>query len=76
MTPDADVRTVKDPNAPLERKFIDEFLRARGYDPGSLDLLPGDERRDLLQEASIFAAGKLAEFESRAHFVREIHPEQ
>jgi hypothetical protein len=62
-----------DPLAQLERTFIDEFLRARGVDPRTLDQLPEIEAKALLKAASIYAAMKLTEVEARAHFVHEIH---
>ena len=71
-----DVRRLEDPESLLERAFIEEFLRARGHDPRGLAALPEDERMRLLQAASVYAAGKLAEVEARAHFVREIHGEE
>ena len=52
------VHPMEDPEAQLERAFIDEYLRLHGHDP---------------EAASIYAAGKLAEFESRAHYVHDIH---
>ena len=70
-----DVHRLEDPESLLERAFIEEFLRARGHDPRGLAALPEDERMHLLQAASVYAAGKLAEVEARAHFVREIHSE-
>ncbi len=39
----------------------------------ALDALPEEQRMHLLQEASVYAAGKLTEVEARVHFVREIH---
>ena len=68
-----DLHRLEDPESLLERAFIEEFLRARGHDPRGLAVLPEDERMHLLQAASVYAAGKLAEVEARAHFVREIH---
>jgi hypothetical protein len=70
-----DVHGLEDPESLLERGFIEEFLRARGLDSGGLNALPEDQRLHLLREASVYAAGKLAEVEARAHFVREIHSE-
>ncbi len=70
------VRRLEDPESLLEGAFIEEFLRARGHDPGRLHALPEDEKMHLLQAASVYAAGKLAEVEARAHFVREIHSEE
>lgn len=64
---------VESPLAQLERTLIDEFMRARGHDPRKLaDLLPL-KRDSLLREASVFASSRLAEVESRSHFVHEIH---
>jgi len=70
-----DIRGLEDPESLLERGFIEEFLRARGHDSSRLNALPEDQRMRLLQEASVYAAGKLAEVEARAHFVRQIHSE-
>jgi hypothetical protein len=63
----------QDPNGLLESELINEFLRMRGYDLRSLDSLPDDERRRILRQASIHAAGKLTEIEARAHFVDGLH---
>jgi hypothetical protein len=53
----------------LERALIDEFVRARGYDPRNLSGLPEHERETLLRDASIEASTRLAEVESRSHFM-------
>lgn len=66
-------RPLQDPNAQLEQALVSEFLRMRGYDQRSVDSLPEDERRRLLREASVHAAGKLTEVEARAHLVHELH---
>ena len=68
-------RPLSDPEGPLEQAFIDEFLRARGHDSTTLERLDEDSRTHLLQEASSYAAGRLAEFESRARFVHHLHGE-
>jgi hypothetical protein len=68
-----DVRPMEDPEAQLERAFIDEYLRLHGHDPESVRALPEAQVITLLEAASIYAAGKLAEFESRAHYVHDIH---
>jgi hypothetical protein len=67
------VHPMEDPEAHLERAFIDEYLRRHGHDPISVRALPEAEVITLLEAASIYAAGKLAEFESRAHYVHDIH---
>jgi len=57
----------------LESELINEFLRTRGYDLQSVENLPDDERRRLLRQASMHAAGRLTEIEARAHFVDGLH---
>lgn len=57
----------------LERTLIDESMRAQGYDPRKLAELPALERDSRLREASIFASSRLAEVESRSHFLNQIH---
>ncbi len=64
------------PQAPLSRlelALIDEFMRARGYDPGKLSEVAEQERTALLKDASLYASIKLSEVESRSHFLDEIH---
>jgi len=64
---------LQDPNGLLESELINEFLRTRGYDLQSVENLPDDERRRLLRQASMHAAGRLTEIEARAHFVDGLH---
>jgi hypothetical protein len=73
MTNDPDVRPLQDQTAILEQAFIDDFLRMRGHDTRTLRGLPAAERDALLKQASTYAAAKLAEVESRAHYVHDIH---
>ena len=70
---DPDVHPLEDQTAHLEQAFIDEFIRLRGYDPARLRDLAVIERDDLLKHAVAYAAEKLAEVESRAHYVHELH---
>lgn len=72
-TKDPDVRAIEDPEGQLEKTLIEEFLRERGLDSSTLHALPEDEAKRVLTDASVYAAGKLAEVEARAHFVHEIH---
>jgi hypothetical protein len=65
----------EDPEARLERAFVDDFLRMRGHTAASVDGLPEDERQRLLKDASTYAAGKLTEVEARARFVHQLHGE-
>lgn len=61
------------PLGQLERSFIDEFVRSRGHDPQRLGDLPDGARDELLKQASIYASSRMAEVESRSHYVHEIH---
>jgi len=60
------------PLGQLERSLIEEFVRARGYDPLKLADLPVQERQRLLADASVYASGKLMEVEARSRFLDEI----
>jgi hypothetical protein len=73
MEHDLDVRPMEDQLAHLEQALIDDFIRMRGHDPAHLNGLPADERDDILRQATTHAAARLAEVESRAHYVHEIH---
>jgi len=73
MSKEPGQQPMQDPNGPLESELISEFLRTRGYDLRSLERLPEDDRRRLLRQASMHAAGRLTEIEARAHFVDELH---
>ena len=66
------VQPMEDPQSQLERALIDEYVRLHGYDPESVRLRPEAEVMALLEAASTYAAGRLAEFESRAHYVHDI----
>ncbi len=68
--PDSAVRA---PLGELERTLIDGYVRARGFDPSKLNDLPEEEQNALLKDASVYASAKMAEVESRSHFVHEIH---
>ena len=64
---------VEDPNAALERLFIEDYLRARGHTAESLHTLPASEAAVLLVAATLDASLRLADVESKAHYVHEIH---
>ena len=63
-----DVRTT-DPHGPLECALIAEFLAERGHTLRSVERLPLPEREKLMRRAAFYATLRLAEIESRAHFV-------
>lgn len=60
------------PQAPLERMYIEEYLRGRGHDLISVHALPLAQAKRLMREACVYASNKLAEVESRAHFRKDI----
>ena len=60
------------PHELLERTLINDFIRARGYDPLKLELLTDEQRRALLADASKHASAKLAEAESRSQLLSEL----
>jgi phosphoserine aminotransferase len=73
MTVERAVVPMEDPQAALERAFIEEYLKTRGQTLRSLHDLPEDQVTALLRSASLYAAIKLAEVEARATYVHEIH---
>ncbi len=74
------VQPMEEPEAALERLLIEAYLQRRGYTLHcggqplrSICDLPDDEAKRLMTGASSYASTKLAEVETRAHFVEEIH---
>jgi hypothetical protein len=63
----------EDMHAHLEQSLIEAYLKGKGYTLEDLKKLPEAEAKQLMKEASIYASGKLAELEERAHFLRELH---
>jgi hypothetical protein len=63
----------EDPHAALERALISQYLREHGSPPEKLHGLPVEQIQALMREASRYASAKLAELESRAQMVEEIH---
>ena len=70
-----DVPPIDDPEAKLERAFVDEFLRQQGRTREQLQSLPEPERAAILRAARAYAAERLAEVGARAHYVNELHRE-
>ncbi len=71
---------MEEPDASLERMYIEAFLQKRGYTLHCSDVpllricdLPDDKAKRLMTEASAYASTRLAEVETRAHFVEEVH---
>jgi hypothetical protein len=67
---------MEDPTRRLEQAFIEKYLRVHGHEPEAVRLLPPSRAKALLEAASTYAAGRLAEFEARAHYVHEIHSKE
>ena len=65
--------SLEDPQARLERTFIDQYLQERGCSLKTVDQRPPEERHTLLVQASQYAAGRLAEIDARAAYVHDIH---
>lgn len=65
--------SLDDPQARLERALIDEYLQERGCTLATVDSRPANERMALLTQASLYAAGRLAEIDARAAYVHDIH---
>ena len=70
---DSDVTPLEEPLAELERRLIDEYIRSAGQDPDVVRTKGDAASRQLLIAASTYAATKLTEVESRAHYVRDLH---
>jgi hypothetical protein len=68
-----DVPPLEEPLAELERRLIDDYLRKLGHDPDALRARRDEAARKLLTDASVYAATKLTEIESRSHYVRNLH---
>ena len=68
-----DTPSVGDPFARLETGLINDYLKGLGHDPEALRARSDSEARHLLAQASTYAAARLTEVESRAHYVHDIH---
>jgi hypothetical protein len=66
------ISNLERPQAALERIYILEYLRGKGYCLRDLEELSREVARRLMTEACFFASLKLAEVESRAQFLRKI----
>jgi hypothetical protein len=73
MVFDRDVPARADQTARLEQALITEFLERRGLTAAMLDTMPESEAHAILRQASAYASARLAEVESRAHYVHELH---
>ena len=72
MSEELNVR-MEDPEAKLATVYIDEYLRSHGHTLESICALPKDQAKQLMIEASTYAAIKLAEVDTKARAIKEIH---
>ena len=66
---------VDSPQSELERQFIRQYLRDKGYSRDDMRTLPKGQANALYRQACRYAALKLAEVEARAQFKHKIHYE-
>jgi hypothetical protein len=66
---------IHEPLAELERELISAYLAGAGHSVESLTMRTDNEARRLLAEASSYASARLAEVESRLHYVRRLRGE-
>ncbi len=64
---------MEDPEAKLATVYIEEYLRGYGQTLESICNLSKDQAKQLMIEASTYAATKLAEVENKARALQEIH---
>jgi len=70
-----DTPHLEEPLAELERRLIDEYLRGAGQDPDLIRTRHDAASRELLSAASVYAAARLTEVETRAHYLRSLRGE-
>jgi hypothetical protein len=68
-----DTTPIEEPLAELERRIIDEYIRGHGHDPVVLRSRGDAAARQILVDASTYAATRLSEVEARSHYVRDLH---
>ncbi len=69
----SDLTPLEERQARLETALIREYLEALGHDPIKLQQRNDQQARELLTQASVYAATRLTEVEARAHYVHDIH---
>jgi hypothetical protein len=62
------------PETALEKQFVADFLRGKGYQMEDLHKLPPEQVTALMTEACKYASLKLAEIEAKLVFRKEIRP--
>ena len=59
--------------AALEKLYFQVYLKSKGLTEESLKSLPEKEANKIRREAALYASTKLAEQETRARFVQDLH---
>lgn len=67
--------TMDDPLDLLERAFIDEFLRSRGYTPQVLEGMPKRAVQQVMADAAEEASLLLAQIDSRRAYLKKLQCE-
>jgi hypothetical protein len=64
---------LQDPQARLAESYVTEFLREKGLTAESLRELSAERVRQIMVEASTYAALKLAEVETKSRMAQDLH---
>lgn len=60
------------PLASLEKFYIEEYLKGKGFQFKDICTLPAEEIKRLMTEACLYASTRLAEVDAKAEFRKEI----
>jgi len=66
------VNVMDDPRIAMEKALIEEYLNEQGYSLAKLKKLPDRVVKQLMKEATRYAALRMEEIEAKAHLVDEI----
>ena len=76
MTPNPDpVNPLEEPLAQLERELMTAYIAGAGENIETLVSRTDEQARRLLADASMYATARLAEVESRLHYLRSLRGE-
>jgi len=64
---------MQDPQAQLAKMYVEEFLRSKGLTVEMVHDLPSETARQIMVEASTYAALKLAEVENKSQVIQDMH---
>jgi len=66
---------IEEPLAHLERELMTAYLAGAGENIEALVVRTDEEARRLLKDASMYATARLAEVETRLHYLRSLRGE-